>query len=322
MSAPVAVVLAAGKSTRMKSALPKVLHEICGRPMIEYVLDAVRSAGAARIIVVVGHQAEQVRQALAEHADVEFALQAEQQGTGHAVMICREALQHHDGPVLIVAGDTPLLRPASLQQLLCEQAEQRAACVIGTAITDANEGLGRVVRDAAGRFVKIVEQRDATPAERSIREINTGCYAFDCRSLLEALARIRPENRQGEYYLTDCPAVLLQEGRLVIASPAMNLAEAMGVNTRVQLAAVARTLQAECQQRLMLAGVTIVAPEQTDVDPRARIGQDSILYPFTSIRGPAVIGRNCRLGPHAALLGAVHLPDGAVVGPFEVIRAD
>ncbi len=243
MDDPVAIILAAGKSTRMKSAVPKVLHDVCGRPMIEYVLDAARDAGARRIVVVVGYKADQVRDALAGHPDVEFVLQTEQHGTGHAVMMCEEPLKRHDGPVLVLAGDTPLLRGESLSALLEEQRAHDAVCVIGTAETDANEGLGRIVRDAEGEFLRIVEQRDATPQEAAIREINTGCYVFDGRSLLEALGRIRPENEQGEYYLTDCPAVLKADGKRVIASRSLDIVEAMGVNTRLQLAEVQRTIE-------------------------------------------------------------------------------
>jgi bifunctional UDP-N-acetylglucosamine pyrophosphorylase/glucosamine-1-phosphate N-acetyltransferase len=318
MNAPVAVILAAGKSTRMKSELPKVLHEVCGRPMIDYVLDAARAAGAQRLVVVVGHKAELVRQALAGQPGIEFALQAEQRGTGHAVMVCRAHLERHDGPVLVLAGDTPLLRSDSLRALLDEQRQHQAACVVGTAVTDANEGLGRIVRDPRGEFVKIVEHRDATPAERAIREINTGCYAFDGRSLLDALTKIRPENDQAEYYLTDCAAVLKNDGRRVVASPRLDIVEAMGVNTRNQLADVQRAIQRECQQRLMAEGVSIVAPEQTAIDPRATIGRDTIIYPFTAVLGPAVIGADCRLGPHAVIRGTAKLADGTVVEPFQV----
>ena len=197
MSDPVAILLAAGKSTRMKSDVPKVLHEICGRPMIEYVLDAVRAAGVRRIVAVIGHQADLVRQALAGHGDVEFALQTEQKGTGHAVMKCAEALSGHDGPVLVLAGDTPLLRSESLTGLLDELCRNEAACVIGTAVTEANQGLGRVVRDERGNFVRIVEQKDATPQEAAIREINTGCYAFGAHELFDSLRRVQPNGLLG-----------------------------------------------------------------------------------------------------------------------------
>lgn len=227
----------------MKSELPKVLHEVHGRPMVDYVLDAARGAGAARLVVIVGHQAQTVRDRLGHHPDVEFVLQAEQLGTGHAVQMCAPQLAEHDGPVLVLAGDTPLLKAGSLAGLLEEQQQQSAACVVGTANTSNNEGLGRIVRDASGGFVRIVEQKDATPEEAAIEEINTGCYVFDSQSLLTALGQLRPDNSQGELYLTDCPAALLAAGKTVVASCRLDIQEAMGVNTPEQLAEVARLLE-------------------------------------------------------------------------------
>ena len=243
MSDPVAIILAAGKGTRMKSELPKVMHLACGCPMVEHVLDAARSAGVKRLVVVVGYQADLVRNGLARQRDVEFALQSEQKGTGHAVQVCAEQLANHDGPVLVLAGDTPLLRGESLAELLAELRDQRAACVIGTAITENNFGLGRIVRSPSGDFLRIVEQKDATPEEAAIREINTGCYAFDSRLLLLALTQIRPNNSQGEYYLTDVPAILKAEGHHVIAAPKLTIEEALGVNTPEQLAEVETALR-------------------------------------------------------------------------------
>lgn len=245
MSAPVAIILAAGKSKRMLSDTPKVLHEACGRPIVEYVLDAARQAGAQRIVVVVGHQADVVQAALRHHPDVEFALQTEQLGTGHAVMMCRDTLADHDGPVLVLAGDTPLLRGSSLAALLDEQRQHNAACVVGTARTEHNEGLGRIVRDDQGRFLRITEHKDCTPEELAITEINTGCFAYDCHSLFEALAQVRSDNSQGEYYLTDCAEILLRSGRTVIAACKLDIEEAMGVNTREQLAEVERVMQSK-----------------------------------------------------------------------------
>lgn len=238
-----AVILAAGKGTRMKSGLPKVAHEVCGRPMIEHVLDAARAAGVTRLIVVVGFRAEIVKDLLKDHKDVEYAVQDQQLGTGHAVMMCRDQLVDHQGPILVLAGDTPLLRSGSLSALLDVQRSQNAAAVIGTAITESNAGLGRIVRSANGDFERIVEERDASPDQKAITEINTGCYAFDGPELLAALDKIRPENVQGEYYLTDCPAILRSEGKRVIASPSFTIEEAMGVNTVQQLAEVERVLE-------------------------------------------------------------------------------
>lgn len=315
-----AIILAAGKSTRMKSALPKVLHEVCGRPMIDYVLDAARLSGAGKIVAVVGHRADLVRGYLSRYPDVEFALQSEQKGTGHAVMMCRESLAAHQGAVLVLAGDTPLLRSESLGALLETQRDQQAAAVIGTAETAANHGLGRIVRDGEGWFVKIVEEKDASPAEKQIREINTGCYAFDSQSLLSALDAIRPDNSQAEYYLTDCPKILLARGRTVVASKVFDVAEAMGVNTRAQLADVTQTIQQATHTRLQQSGVTIVMPAQTLIDPRARIGTDTIIEPFTIIRGPATIGGDCRIGPHVVVEGTANIPAGCMIGPFQHIR--
>lgn len=227
----------------MKSELPKVMHSACARPMVEHVLDAARAAGVKRLVVVIGYQAELVRSGLARHRDVEFALQTEQKGTGHAVQMCAEQLADHDGPVLVLAGDTPLLRGESLAGLLAELRDQRAACVIGTAITENNFGLGRVVRTPSGDFLRIVEQKDTTPEEAAIREINTGCYAFDSRLLFRALTQIRPNNSQGEYYLTDVPAILKADGHRVIAAAKLTIEEALGVNTPEQLAEVEAVLR-------------------------------------------------------------------------------
>ncbi|QDT54447.1 Bifunctional protein GlmU [Caulifigura coniformis] len=240
---PVAVILAAGKSKRMQSDTPKVLHEACGRPMVEYVLDAARAAGCGKLVVVVGHKAEVVRAALEHHPDVEFALQSEQLGTGHAVMMARDLLKDHTGSVLVLTGDTPLLRAASLKGLLDEQAAHHAACVVGTAKTQQNEGLGRIVRNASDEFLRIVEHKDASPEERAITEINTGCFAFDGPALFEALDKVRPNNSQAEYYLTDCAEILKQSGRAVRAACLFDIVEAMGVNTQEQLAEVERVMR-------------------------------------------------------------------------------
>jgi bifunctional UDP-N-acetylglucosamine pyrophosphorylase/glucosamine-1-phosphate N-acetyltransferase len=242
MIAPIAIVLAAGQGKRMKSDLPKVLHPACGRPIVEYVLEAARAAGVTRLIIVVGHRAELVRQALGCHADVTFATQTRQLGTGDAVKAARAAAGDHSGPVLVLAGDTPLLRSASLRKLLDEQRVQRAACVVGAAETEQNQGLGRIVRDERGAFLRIVEERDATPGQKLIREVNTGCYAFHAPDLFTALDQVQPQNQQGEYYLTDCADILCRGGKTVVAARCFDIAEALGVNTPEQLADVERVM--------------------------------------------------------------------------------
>lgn len=313
MTAPVAVILAAGKSTRMKSKTPKVLHPVCGRLMIEYVMDAAREAGVEKLVVIVGHRAELVQDALSHHSDVVFAEQVEQNGTGHAVMMAEQQLQGHDGSTLILAGDTPLLQGSSLKALLDAQAADGSACVIGTADTADNDGLGRVVRDDAGQFSCIVEHKDATDEQRKITEINTGCYAFDTQLLLTSLRQLKPNNVQAEYYLTDCPRILMDDGHRVSASCSLTIQEAIGVNNRVQLAEVRRYIQADLLEQLMLSGVTIVDPLQTSVDAGVTIGGDTVVYPGCVIEQGVTIGADCRIGPHTHVKAGTNIPDGTTV---------
>jgi bifunctional UDP-N-acetylglucosamine pyrophosphorylase/glucosamine-1-phosphate N-acetyltransferase len=318
----IAVVLAAGKGERMKSDRPKVLHELCGRPMIEYVLDAARGAGAMRIVVVIGHGAEEVRSALAAHRDVEFAVQSKQRGTGHAVEMCRAQLQVHSGPVLIVTGDSPLLEGDSLARLVDTQQRGQAACVFGTADVSSPLGLGRIVRDSQGEFLKIVEEKDASPAEKLIREINPSYYVFHAPDLLDALGQIEPNNNQNQLYLTDCPGVLKQHGKRVIAAKVLSEEEAYGVNSRDQLALAHEILQRRIQLRWMQQGVTIVDPRSTFIDSRVTIGVDTIIRPFSYIQGPATIGPRCRIGPFTHIRPGTCLEAEVEVGAFvEVNRS-
>ncbi len=313
MSAPIAVILAAGKSTRMKSETPKVLHPVCGQLMIDYVLNATRAAGVEKIVVVVGHKADQVRQALAGQEDVVFAEQVEQNGTGHAVMVCESELSSHEGSVLVLAGDTPLLQGNSLQALLDHQQNTSAACVIGTADTASNEGLGRVVRDTQGGFVCIREHKDASEDELRITEINTGCYAFSTPLLLESLRQLKPNNVQAEYYLTDCPRILMDAGHNVAASCSLTIQEAIGVNNRIHLAEVRQHLQREILAEFMRNGVTIESPSQTSIDRGVQIGQDTVIRPGTVIDRGARIGKDCTIGPNAHIAGSQVIADGTIV---------
>ncbi len=243
MSATLAVVMAAGKGTRMKSELPKVLVPVCGRPMLDYVLDALEAAGVDRNVVVVGYRADDVRSAVGDRPNVVFALQAEQRGTGHAVMSAREQLQQHDGAVLVVAGDSPMMQPDSLRKLLDEFHRSRPACLLGTATKDDPKGLGRVVRDRDGRFTGIVEEKDATSEQKQITEVNLSCYVFNCADLLESLDEIRADNAQGEYYVTDCPGVLLAEGKDVRALCVLKPCESLSINNMDELAVVEQAMR-------------------------------------------------------------------------------
>ena len=215
VNGPVAIILAAGQGKRMKSEKAKVLHEVCGRPMIRYVVDAARGAGARTIVVVVGYAADQVLEALQGEPDILFATQTEQLGTGHAVKICRPLLEGYHGPALILVGDEPLLRPEPLADLLARQEHEGAACLLGTAKVHDPMGFGRILRDSAGRFLRIVEERDCTPEEKAIREVNPSCYVFELPLLWDALDQIGTSNAQREYYLTDAPERLMSMGRKV-----------------------------------------------------------------------------------------------------------
>lgn len=238
MSGRAAVVLAAGKGTRMKSDLPKVLVPVLERPMIHYVLDALDAVGVDRIIVVVGHRADLVREELSDRGNVAFVEQTEQLGTGHAVMVCRDALQGHDGAVLILAGDSPMVQIQSLQALLARFDEEQPACLLGTLLHDDPTGLGRIVRDENGEFEGIVEHKDATQQQREINEVNMSTYVFAGPELLWSLSQLSNDNAQGEYYLTDCPAILKAAGKKIMAAPVLQACEALSINTREHLAAV------------------------------------------------------------------------------------
>jgi bifunctional UDP-N-acetylglucosamine pyrophosphorylase/glucosamine-1-phosphate N-acetyltransferase len=233
-----AIILAAGKGTRMKSELPKVLVPVAGRPMLRYVLDALQAAGVPRTVVVVGYRADLVRAEVGGTPGVEFADQTEQLGTGHAVMMCRAALAGHRGPVVIVAGDSPMLQAKSVATLLEEFDRRGAACLLGTGRREDPTGYGRIVRNAAGEFVGIVEEKDATAEQRAIREINVSTYVFDSAELLWALDQLRADNAQREYYITDCPGLLLAAGKRVEALAVLKPCEALSINNPEELAAV------------------------------------------------------------------------------------
>ena len=240
--APIAIVLAAGKGTRMKSELPKVLCEAAGRPLVSYVIDALRKAGVGKIVVVVGYRADLVEETLKSDPDISFALQEEQLGTGHAVMMCREAISGHNGPVIVVAGDSPMTQSDSLAALLKDFAETSPACILGTLIHEDPTGLGRIVRDTDGNFTGIVEHKDASEEQLAINEVNMSTYVFDCQKMLGALDRLTDNNRQKEYYITDIPGIMLSDKEDVRALPVLKPVEALSVNTVEHLKAVEEAL--------------------------------------------------------------------------------
>jgi len=237
MTAATAIVLAAGKGTRMKSELPKVLFPVLGRAMIHWVLDALEAAGITKMIVVVGYREDLVRQELADRG-VQFAVQSEQLGTGHAVQMCKTQLENGSGPVLVVAGDSPMIQSSSIVQLVQEFGQGGFDCLLGTLIKDNPQGLGRIVRDANDRFQRIVEHKDATPEQLQIREVNMSTYLFERKSLLWSLDNLENNNSQAEYYLTDCPELLLNHGRNVDARPVLKACEALSINTIDELGMV------------------------------------------------------------------------------------
>ncbi len=249
MSRRLAVVLAAGKGARMKSDLPKVLHTALGRPIVEYVLDVLEHCGVDQTIMVVGYEADKVRRALAHRSNLTFVTQAEQLGTGHAVQVCRDQLSSHTGPVLVLAGDSPMLQAASIRALFDDYDSGNShsgaspACIMGTLHKENPQGLGRIVRDQAGEFVGIVEEKDATDQQRKISEVNMSTYLFDCRELLHALDQLTNANEQREYYLTDCPGILSAENKVVRALPVLAPCEAFSINTLEELAIVEEKLR-------------------------------------------------------------------------------
>jgi bifunctional UDP-N-acetylglucosamine pyrophosphorylase/glucosamine-1-phosphate N-acetyltransferase len=322
MQGPVAIILAAGHGKRMKSDRAKVLHEVCGQPMIRYVVEAARGAGARTVVVVVGYNADQVREALADEPDVHFADQTRQLGTGDAVKSCHEVLRDYRGPALVLVGDEPLLRPEPLADLLERQRKDQAACLLGTAVVPDPTGFGRILRDSAGRFLRIVEERDCSPEEKVICEVNPSCYVFDLPGLWDALDRLTTSNAQGEYYLTDAPELLHSMGRKVMALSVLQPDDILGVNTRQHLAQAHSIMQARIQDHWMTEGVTIVDPWNTYIDGRVTIGRDTVIFPFTVIQGQVTIGSNCRVGPFTHLRPGSILDDAVEVGAFvEVTRS-
>ena len=289
------MILAAGKGTRMKSKMPKVLHKVGGKPMLQHVIDAAKKAGSSREVVIIGAGAEQVEKKI---SDVEFVLQEEQLGTGHAVLSAREKFAESEGTVLILCGDTPLLTSKLLKNFTAAHESSNCAATVLTAEMPDPKGYGRVIHEADGTFQKIVEDKDATADELKIREVNVGVYCFDVKKLFGALDKVTNDNAQGEYYLPDVLAILKDAGEKVCTFAATFCEETIGINSRVQLAAAERILRQRKTLELMNSGVTIIDPHTTFIDVDVEVGQDTIIHPNSYLEGKTTIGTECEIGPN------------------------
>jgi bifunctional UDP-N-acetylglucosamine pyrophosphorylase/glucosamine-1-phosphate N-acetyltransferase len=336
------LILAAGLGTRMKSDQAKVLHKIGGQTMLGLVLRAAARLNPEKIIVVVGHQADKVEAAARAALDPEmaerlsFVLQTEQKGTGHAVITAREAFQNARGSLVVLYGDAPLVKTETLRQLIAAREAGHHGASLLTIDVKNPPAYGRIIRDREGRFQKIVEDRDCTPAQKAITEINPGFYCFDIAALIPALEKIRPINAQGEYYLTDVPELMMQAGRTVEAMLHADSDELAGANNRAEVAQLWKRLRGEILYRLMLDGVTIVDPDSTYIDANVQIGRDTIIHPQVIIEGRSRIGSNCEIhswshlvnaeiGDHCTINNSCVIVDSTLrakntVGPFAHLR--
>lgn len=321
MSDLAAIILAAGKSTRMKSDLPKVLHEVCGRPMLSFAVTACRLAGAERIFVVVGHRKEDVIARFDGAEDIVWVAQTEQKGTGHAVLCCRGALDGFSGSLLVLAGDMPLVRRHTLAGLHEARTQRSDACTMATAVLDDPTGYGRIIRDDDGRISAIVEHEDCTPLQRQIREVNPSYYCFDAARLWWSLDRVKPQGPKNEYYVTDAIRILGDADKGVSAPIQVGAEDAMGVNSRMDLAIVGRMLQDRLQRLLLDEGVTIIDPDNTWIEAEATIGRETVVYPFSFVGAGARIGEGCRIGPFGFVASDETVPDGTVVGANTALGA-
>ena len=315
-----AVVLAAGKGTRMCSELPKVLHPVFGKPVLGYVLEALAGVGIKNPYVVVGYKADEVKSFSKPYGAVPL-LQREQKGTGHAVMMAQAALKNAQGPVLIWPGDMPLVKPETLEKFLAAHKRSRAHVSVLSCAQEDPTGYGRIVRDE-GHFEAIREELDASPEERAIREVNTGIYLFDKKVLFGSLEKVGQGNQKGEYYLTDTIEILRREGYCVEAFPLASAEEGQGINSRKDLATVTKKINEREIAKHQEQGVTFMAPDQTFVAPGVKIGQGTTIYPWCFIKSGVEIGANCEIGPFAKLRRGTVIGDGSVIGSFvEVNRS-
>jgi bifunctional UDP-N-acetylglucosamine pyrophosphorylase/glucosamine-1-phosphate N-acetyltransferase len=329
------VVLAAGRGTRMKSEVPKVLHRIAGLSIIERVLRVSAAVGPSSTTMVVGHAANQVRDHLSQAKDVDFVLQEEQKGTAHALLQTRPLLERRRGTVVLLSGDVPLLKTATVRSLIEAHVGAEAAATVVTATVARPFSYGRIVR-TGGRITRIVEERDASPAQRKITEINSGIYAFELGSLFSALDAIQPANSQGEFYLPDLVGIFRKRRRTVATWTVTDVNEIRGINSRSELAEVTQMVRQQKNEELMAAGVTLIDPATTYVDADVEIGADTVLHPFVILEGKTKVGSACEIHAGSRLVNSTiadrvtirnhtvvsdsTVESGAIVGPFAHIR--
>lgn len=320
MSDKIAIILAAGISSRMNTKLPKVLHEVCGRPMLAYVIDACRQAGVEKLYIVVGYGKEQVIAYFNEDKKIVWIDQKEQKGTGHAVMCCKKQLEDFNGDTLVICGDMPLIRAEIVKTLIEKHQKETSAATLATAVLDDPTGYGRIIRDSYGNIQGIVEDGDCNLQQKTIKEINPSYYCFKNKILFDSLEKITPDNVKKEYYLTDALHLIIKAGHKVVAVTAVAAEDAIGVNSRQQLSETGKIMQRRIQEEFMQNGVTIVDPPNTWIDARTEIGQDTVIEPFTYIHGRVKIGSNCRIGPFAFLRDGTVLKNDVVLGVFTEVK--
>lgn len=328
-----AIILAAGKGTRMKSKLYKVLHPVCGKPMVEHIMNRVEETQPQEIITIVGHGADKVKEQLGERS--QYALQAEQLGTGHAVLQAEPFLKGKQGTTLVISGDTPLLTAATLNNLFEYHQGKNASATILTANAADPTGYGRIIRDHVGIVEKIVEQKDASPEEARVTEINTGTYCFDNELLFDALSKLDTDNAQGEYYLTDIVEILKNEGKIVAAYQTEDYDESLGVNDRVALAEANRIMRSRINHQHMVNGVSLIDPAGTYIDAGVTIGAETVIEPGVYLKGSTTIGENCLITAQSQIVDSTIESDvtiktsvveesivksGADVGPYAHLR--
>jgi bifunctional UDP-N-acetylglucosamine pyrophosphorylase/glucosamine-1-phosphate N-acetyltransferase len=310
---PTAIILAAGKSTRIKSSLPKPLHCVCGKSMLEHVLQACYDAGCDKVVVVVGHGKEKIMQSFAGDSRIMWVEQKEQLGTGHAAKVCEAEIKKHGGNVFILSGDGPLIRGEVLKTLLQAHRDDRSDATLATAVIDNPFGYGRILRDEKGDFVSIVEEADATPEQKLIREVFPSYYCVKAPELLHALSLLKNNNKKGEYYLTDIFEILRKEGKKVVAVQAVAAEDILGVNTRQQLAEIDLIMQERIHRDIREKGVTIVNSFNTYIEAGVTVGPETVIHPFTFIGRDCVIGANCVVGPFARVPRSSVVPEGTTL---------